>query len=377
MKKILLLVFLSSLSAKAQQGFESLMTRRVPNCVDIAYNCTYLFEKYISQDMQDSARMLLNYWQGRCRMEEMMQRTKILYALRYHTYADSCIDDHALYYMRQYRDLVKYLGTHSPADDESVFRGFDDYTLSLSRSLKNEYEEGTIEHLLCRFYSGEVDSALSEIRKPHYASSKIHRLYLQEVNRCNQIFEGHWAAMAGMWIPTGGATRLGVHPQLGIQGGVESGRFTADGTLLFRFLDTPSPYMAWNPQLNVTTWTNYYLGFYMGADFGYRLNTKGENGVYVLAGIGYDGFDAFSYDYEDVDNAPTADSFNFNFGSGYRVALKNGKFIGLQVKYNVVDYSHSHIVEFTGNTVTVDIVFGGVTQDKKRCLQCLENFSSQ
>src|SRR6188474_3200186 len=114
MKKLFFLVVLLASGAQAQQGFDSLMTRRVPTCLDISYNCTYLFQEYVTAEKEDSVRMLLEYWQGKCRMQEMIQRSRILYALRFHTYNDSLIDDNALYYMSQFRDLVKYIGSHSP-----------------------------------------------------------------------------------------------------------------------------------------------------------------------------------------------------------------------------------------------------------------------
>lgn len=92
-----------------------------------------------------------------------------------------------------------------------------------------------------------------------------------------------------------------------------------------------------------------------------------------MGGIAFDGFDVLEEDLDSGLKSASAASLNLNLGVGYRYYLKNNGYLGLRVKYHFVDYASNHVVDFTGNPITIQFVIGGLTNDyRKRNLNALK-----
>jgi len=67
-KPLLTIAFFLSLSMTihAQEDLDRLMTRRAPNCQDIAYNSMELIIDYYQKDQIDSVDIILKYWEEKC-----------------------------------------------------------------------------------------------------------------------------------------------------------------------------------------------------------------------------------------------------------------------------------------------------------------------
>jgi len=70
-------------------------------------------------------------------------------------------------------------------------------------------------------------------------------------------------------------------------------------------------------------------------------------------------------DNPDNDKSHLISSLNTNFGLGYRYFYKNGEYIGLQGKYNIVNFSNPGGTNFSGNTLTISLIVGGFFNEKK------------
>ena len=94
----------------------------------------------------------------------------------------------------------------------------------------------------------------------------------------------------------------------------------------------------------------------------------------MIAGLGWDGFDAFPNEkhyQNEPTNSATVSSPNINFGFGLKHHNKSGEYFGLQLKYNIVNYTLNDVVHFTGNSLSVRLVYGGLTNEKKQQLRKL------
>ncbi|CAN5314340.1 hypothetical protein BH10BAC4_BH10BAC4_08030 [soil metagenome] len=169
------------------------------------------------------------------------------------------------------------------------------------------------------------------------------------------------ALIGGIWIPTGQLTPLGIHPELGFQLGSKKDKSEFDFTMVFKFLNTPNYYYAkrnGTPEL-----TNHFFGGYIGLDYRRDVYRKDKHEVSLLAGGGLDGFDVFNYNNTKTKTASIL-TYNLNIGVGYRFYYKNMSYIGVNVNYNFVDYTVNNVVDFTGNPVTIRLVFGNVSADR-------------
>lgn len=350
------------------------MTRRAPDCRDIAYNSTILFENYMRNAKEDSAQALLVYWESKCSMNEFLQRAKILFSLEYSSFNDSILDSNIVRYLLSFVDRMNYRIDNRENYDKNIFKSYDDFTLTLAANLISKYKDGTIEYFLCRIYNNSLDSIFKEIQKPEYRSSKIYRQYLEEVNKCRKLSEVNCAGVIGLWIPTAAASKLGNHPELGFQVGFRKYSMMYDLTLAFRFLNTPTTYLAKHVQTtgNLEP-TTHFLGGYFGIDVGHILYQTNHNEFHLLAGAGYDGFDVFPNENNHSNtSSPSVSSYNFNFGVGARYYFGKSTYIGLQIKYNIVDYTLNHIVDFTGNAYTIRLIVGGITGWRRNCMERLQ-----
>ncbi len=171
--------------------------------------------------------------------------------------------------------------------------------------------------------------------------------------------------VGGVWIPIGELSKLGIHPNAGYQGEIVYSRFSIGMEASFKFLASKETYYARRFHYdNQTEATNHFFGGYLGMNGGFNLYNSNWHYLRIIGGIALDGFDAF----EEKRNLKSESIWtsNFNIGFGYRHKLKGAKFIGLQVKYNHVDYTRSNIVDMSGYPITVLLEYGGFHLKKKK-----------
>ena len=370
MKNSLLIIFLFFSIPFYGQDFDKLMVRKSLDCSDVSLNGSQLFERYIKENKQDSARALIGYWQGKCGLREPVYRAKILLSLKQGNFNDSLLTDHVLSYLFNYLnrvDLIKNGNVYAYDQYKSYYgfippgQDFDKFTRSLAFELKSKYDTLSTEYLLCQFYSDKSDVIFAKLQNENYSNSVLSVQYRKAVDQNLRLSELHGSIITGVWIPTAGITKLGVHPQLGFQMGMKRNKMSYDLSIIMGFLNTPEYYYARKKGFEAPQLTNYFLNGYVGIDLARDLFSRKGHEISLLGGIGFDGFDTFKDENSNNDksNASTVASFNLNFGFGYRHYLSNSGYLGLRLKYNMVNYAMNDIIDFTGNPVTIQFVLGG------------------
>ena len=81
----------------------------------------------------------------------------------------------------------------------------------------------------------------------------------------------------------------------------------------------------------------------------------------VLAGVGFDGFDLFNSNNNNNQHLRPLliGSFNANAGLKYNFFISPTFYIGLQGRYNWMNYNNTGGTSFSGNAISFDVIFGG------------------
>jgi hypothetical protein len=368
-----LLVLFQAITAWSKTVPDSLQPYEPTDCEYIAYQSTSLIIKYYKVHDYDSALLVLNDWQTACGESEPITRTRILLAINDHAFDeniyDSTIVDDVLNYMQR-------IETKSPdtlyGDYKSYFgyvpiRGFYDYfTQSLADSLLKREFDTPLELLFCQFYSNIVNNPVKEIKANKlYSNTAIKSYYENDVKEALSWPGINISFIAGAWIPTGNAALLGNHPLLGAQVGIKVNKMMGNVTLAFKLAHSANSYAIYKDGAIDTT--DYFFGGYLGLDFEREILKGKKHELDLLFGIGYDGFESLKSGLENTDtySGHTISSLNMNAGLGYRYFYKKGKYIGLQAKYNVINYNNSGGTNLMGDCITISLVVGGLSSPER------------
>jgi hypothetical protein len=376
-KKLITCVFLILLLTNgfSQSKPDTLIEEEAPDCEIIAYNATNLIMYFYAIQDYDSLEIILNDWESTCGISEPILRTRILLSILSNTFNESIYDstivDHILNYMMRmdttvnedfYYDYQEYFG-YVP------IRGpYDYFTQCLADTLLQFSFYNPVELLFSEFYANILIDPVKEIQvNADYENTDLRSYYHRRVEKYLSKPDFNINFFTGIWIPFDNAALLGNHPVIGMQGGIRSQKMTYNLTLAFKFIKSKNEYTILR-EGNLETTTNFFGG-YIGADLEREMVRLRKSQIDLLAGIGYDGWDAVKVNTEDDnpdnDLSHSISSLNINFGVGYRHYLRNKTYLALQGKYNFVNYNNQGGTNFSGNTLTFSLLVGGFFNESK------------
>lgn len=374
MKRLLLilLVGIATIPASAQD-FDHLMTKKQIDCSDISLNSSLLFVQYFNENKTDSASNLLQYWESKCGLREPIFRAKILLAIQTEQFNDSLLSKGSLNHIFNFQNRMNMMenANHYHYDNYKPYYGyiqpgapFDIYTKAFAKKLKEKQTPESMEYLLTEFYSGDSDTILHKIQSKIYEESSLAKEYNEAITYYTKMYEAHLSWLTGVWIPTGDLKQVGVHPELGFQAGIKHKKMNYDLTMAIKFLNSPNSFEARRPDSGgVLEPTNHFFGGHIGFDIGRDIWTYKAHELQLTAGIAFDGFDVLKEDTSNNLKSASASSYNFSIGPAYRYYINDKFYLGLRVKYNVVNYSMNNVIDFTGNPITIQFIFGGVNNE--------------
>lgn len=382
-RTISILIFLFSFStANSQSSYYVDNKYNFYRCPDVATKSSGDFIELMQKRNYDSAEVVLNNWERVCGIREVIFRSRVMLAIAIDGNADTLFTDPRLSSIYRYEDRAEMIRTknyinydYSPPSYGFIPIGqeFDSYSISFFSEYLNNTDSGTINHLLCEFYSNELESIFVKLQNSEFRNSNLFHYYDKRVKHYVNMPELHGALLAGIWIPTGGISQLGSHPRIGIQAGTKFRKINIDLTVSFKFLKSANNYYARRVSSDDSVvLTDNFFGAYLGIDGGYDIWKKRNNEVQLLFGGGVDGFDVIEADTVRNIKPESILTYNFNLGVGYRFYVSETTYIGLNVKYNIVNYALRNIIDFKGNPVTLTFSFGGLSNNsKKRNLEYL------
>jgi len=361
--------------AFAQDNPDTVIVSQPLNCDTVAYDATRLIIYFYNNKQYDSANIVLDNWEAACGLSEPIFRTRILFAIRNNSFSEALydstiVDDVLNYLMRMdttaspdlYSYYKDYFG-HVPLRGE-----YDYFTQSVADDLLEMTFYDPAELLFSELYANVLpDPVKTIVKDTTFNTTLVHSYYNKQIEKYLNMPDWHFGIYAGIWIPFDNAAWLGDHPMIGMQLGMRKKQMTYNLSLDFKFGKPKNEYAYMKDGYADTS--NNFVGIYAGIDIERKILTFGKNEISLLAGLGYDGFDAVNVNTEDSD--PNNDvsymisSLNTNFGLGFRHFINNGTYYGLKATYNIVNYNNPGGTNFSGNTLSISLTVGGFHNQKK------------
>jgi len=351
----------------AQDDLGNRLSQRQSSCQDISLNSSEFIPWYYQEGIMDSALIVLTYWGEKCGNTEPVMRANIILSLEMHYFEEAMLDDNILRFMDSYntrmsliRENKTYLYNYyqSTFDYVPVGGSLDTWSMDMAAALKDEYEPGTLEYLLCLFYSGQTDSVYRIITSPPYSETMPGRLYNAELEEIMKLPSVSISGYAGTWMPTGSLTGMGIHPEIGMTYGIKVSENLYEFALGVKFIKTPDYYLARRSKNSPQELTRDFTGAYIALEYSRDLFKNQRFTPFFSAGAGFDTFTMFPADTDKDEQGISANSYNFSIGGGYRLPVAKRSFLSIQARYNMVDYTLNKLFDTRGHVVSLRVSYG-------------------
>ncbi len=356
-------------NALAQNLDDLIRNNKTPDCEEVSEVTSQMIAKYIKSNNLDSAKVILEYWENKCKASEPIIRSKILLSLMENNYKDSILGENYMWYIFNYKNRIKYVENSKMIYNEfnpyfgfvPVGKYFDNLTKEKFSELKLNFTKNNTEYLLADFYSDHPDSIFHTLQNDTFSNTEMVKQYQKEVLEIKKLGEVHFAWITGAWIPTGKLKTLGIHPDLGFLAGWKKDKTNFDLIMTFKFLKAQNEYTALRKSSNTSETTDHFFGGQIGFEIGQDILVKRKHEVQIIAGISMDGIDVLKENQSQNLKAQSIISYNINIGLGYRL-YTNGKFyLGARAKYNLIDYTINNAIDLTGNSFSLQFIVGSVS----------------
>ncbi|MEZ5359530.1 MAG: hypothetical protein R3F48_11990 [Candidatus Zixiibacteriota bacterium] len=352
-------------------SMEGLLSReKYYKCDDFQYNATLLIPGLYEAGEIDSIYMILDFIEEECNKKFNWTSTRMLLDMERGSFTEDVYDSTILDDLIGFRYFFEKAKEDPDRYEDGFFyreagiadRKYRIFLQALAEKVYDTYQPGTLEHLWAGFLKGDFHYFYREIKEPRYDGSDIQRYYLEVMNKITRQHRGqgtNYAGSIGMWIPHGSNELLGNKTQFGFFWGYKIGIVQLDMSLAISAAKTKSIYTYYDDGLEFTT--NDLLHVYCGLDIGYELLTTGNNQFELLGGIGYDGLSGDKENtYGEVDDAHFINSLNVNLGFRYKlfVSKYHDWYVGVQTRYNVIDFDSEGGSDLSGNAVTLEFIVG-------------------
>lgn len=365
---LIVLLTLASIQAFSQEkDFDGLMKERAISCIDVIVNATELFEQFVFSNELDSAKRLLNYWQGKCDLLEPIYRAKTILSMHNGGFNETTIETKHIQYFFAYRSLDKFLKESDIGYNNYTAAYFDyippnsNFNTLLTRmagDILAKSKKGTSQYLIASLYAGQAtDDFFVQLYSEEYRQTHLGQVFQEHLNDSRLTRSFHWAGTIGIWMPKGEIEILGNHPNIGFVAGIRKNGWNYDFDMNFKFLRTRNTYLAQRKNSNgPAEETRQFFGGYLGVGIGRDIYADYKNEFQLITGLGLDGFDALRE--EDNLKATSILTYNFNIGLSYKHIFNYSTYIGFKARWNFTDYTLSKVVDYSGNPITFDILIG-------------------
>jgi hypothetical protein len=236
---------------------------------------------------------------------------------------------------------------------------YEEFVVSEAAELATRTDAASTEHILCLYYAGKFDEMYVHLREDAHAKTLPGSIYRECVDELVQGARngGQWNLWAGIWNPTGDASLLGPHPEIGWSLKLPAHEVLIQPEVAFRFADTRKKYVTVHN--GVTEQTNAFLGMYLGVSIGATV-FRSQSIEFEIAGGG--GFDCMGPQGGDAEDWSGSNSWNLNTTARLHFFLdrRQSRWLGVQFRYNAMDYSVTGGSDLPGDAIGLSLVYGGL-----------------
>jgi hypothetical protein len=387
------LIFLASLlitlTVLAQPNLDHLMRQRMIRCDEVRLNCMTLIPQYYRTNKIDSVQMLLSYWKNKCGESEPQQRMEVLLSLKDRRFTEDMFGPETFNVITNYRNTFYSSTSYRPGpfffdtyvpqlerENREHLRQTDEmydlFTQNVATEIQRQYAEGTIESAICEFYKNNFESLFLALQDSSLPYGYLKKSYNTEVVKAKKTGDTHMAGFMGAWIPKDSLGIFGAHPMLGLTMGFHRPKFTIDGTLSFSILESKNWYVVYDKKGNRYD-SDRFGGFIAALEPCYNFSKEDSRSHFLfLTGLGYESITPVRGK-EDEQEAVTIGTFSTTFGLGYRYFFGDTreKYIGIQCRYHVLNFSTHGGTNLDGNALSLRLAFGGISHWRKDALERL------
>lgn len=374
---------------------ENIMNKHALTANDALYNVVSYLPDLYRQDKMDVVHGLIAYYEkkygnsatliyfdiierikNRSFKEEINNAYSTDKGKMYKLTATEYYEQNIIVILKNYRTSSLRTSGAYGKEPTSYYTLYFNFLRGLAREQMNITDLSMVEKWLLVYFSNPADTLFTVLDKPEYKNTALQRAWMAYERDRNSLKGGNLIARVGMYAPIGNAALLGGHPYIGVGIGGAIKKMTIDADFTMRFVSAPRDYQVVASNHQVYN-TRYYFGGYVGFDGTYALLQRKKEVLDLLCGVGWDGFDALPGDNRgnSTSAAPTKtiSSVNCNFGIGYRVFGRGHSYstdiskpyIGVQVKYNVLNYKNAGGTDLSGSAFTVGFVYGSYHRKPK------------
>jgi hypothetical protein len=310
---------------------------------------------------------VINRWKEFCGESEPLIRVDILSQIQLgyfseESYSDPYTMDMIILYIDRL-ELSQEKNYHQIYEYYKISLGFiplksdfDLLTIVWAESLLNNKDLTPAEKAFCLLYSNQFDEFWKYVSGDSIAGTALKKMYTEKVNSTKRMVDGNFGILAGIYLPTGNLnTVIGPKSIMGLQFGMKIKKVQYDLTIALRPGSSKQTYEVFYKNEHVQT--DHYLGGYVGFDTSYELRNNFKTEIDLLGGIAFDGFDAIESDLDNDIDGKSLNSLNLNVGLGYRIYSKRMNYLGIQARYNFVNYNNKKGTNLDGNYLSLILTY--------------------
>jgi hypothetical protein len=343
---------------------EILLNKQRVSCQDVSENSQILIPEYYQRGNRDTINGIMQYWEEKCGLSEELFRLKVLLAIQADTFNEKTYSNlPVLNYVLTYKDWrIYYLKISQQAYYKNIVlsnANFDRFTQNLAEALSRKNKLQPIEKFYVNLYAKkDSNSFLEPLKDSALNATMLKKQYDSTLKHYLKKPKTHLSFFSGIWIPTQNLKTLGIHPILGTQMGFETRKFCFDITGEVRFLKSANPYHVEKDGVHYST--QHYFGGLLGLDAAYSLGKRNKNELLISCGAAYEGFDALTQKSTSgkEETLKSIGTFNLNPGISIRRFIFKRSYIGLDFRYNIINYNNKNGTDISGNAFTIRLKYG-------------------
>ena len=356
--------FVITLQIKAQ-SIEERLSAKKPSCIEVLSNASSLLPELYAQRAFDSLQKAIEFIHTSClEIDEVFYLRTLFSIERPSILLSKNIDNDFIEKLNSYAARARFLKNRTPQYYDVAQYKLISFIKQWASDLLTNKKLSADDRFLCNVFAGNIVNPENELRVKKVEYPGLYSVMKQhsESERNGTGFTSTF--IAGTWMPAKDLKLLGNHPAIGISFGGRAARDELDFTLQFRFINSKNSY---NVLRQGTLYSqDGYFGGYIGLDYARYLIHKTSYELGIIGGIGYDGFDITksSDDNNDYLKPLSINSLNLNTGLRFNYFFTSHGFIGLQSRYNFINYANKGGTSLSGNAISVDVLIGIVRPQK-------------
>ncbi|MCP4582149.1 MAG: hypothetical protein GY839_11075 [candidate division Zixibacteria bacterium] len=352
--------------------YQLLTKYRVNECADFISNAKILIPDYYNDNKLDSINMIIDYIDGHCSDSpfSVLENLLMIDSGDFpEDWCDSVVIDQMLRVPPYGPYMDRFMSSYGGWRIDGLGRftndsHYYDFLTSLASNLASRTDSSTIQHLVCRYYDGDLDYPIDRLHLNDFTGYCIQNRFDRRVDYLKaelRSWRGHWQIQSGVWVLQGNSQLFGEKLELGGSYGLRNKSWGTDLTCLMRTLKSENKYFV--EMHDTLAETDSFFGLMLGADITREVFHFNRFEFESFTGIAYDILNTINTkDDKDGKDGKSIGAFSFNFGINTRIFCNKTRdyYLGMKLRYNIINYNNKGGTDLSGNSFSLCLTFGAL-----------------